>query len=124
MSIGKLVDPEKALIWRGPMAHGAFKQLLTQTDWGHLDYLIVDLPPGTGDVPLSLAQMLPADRRGDRVYAAEGRAGRCPQGGADVPATGRGSAGLGRKHELVSSANTAPSTTSSVAAARRKWLRR
>jgi len=59
MTIGKLVDPDKALIWRGPMAHGAFKQLATQTDWGELDYLIVDLPPGTGDVPLTLAQLLP-----------------------------------------------------------------
>jgi ATP-binding protein involved in chromosome partitioning len=59
MTIGKLVDPEKALIWRGPMAHGAFRQLALQTDWGELDYLIVDLPPGTGDVPLTLAQMLP-----------------------------------------------------------------
>jgi ATP-binding protein involved in chromosome partitioning len=59
MTIGKLVEPEKALIWRGPMAHGAFKQLATQTEWGELDYLIVDLPPGTGDVPLTLAQLLP-----------------------------------------------------------------
>lgn len=59
MTIGKLVEPEKALIWRGPMAHGAFKQLATQTDWGELDYLIVDLPPGTGDVPLTLSQLLP-----------------------------------------------------------------
>ena len=59
MTIGKLVDPEKALVWRGPMAHGAFKQLATQTDWGALDYLIIDLPPGTGDVPLTLAQLLP-----------------------------------------------------------------
>jgi ATP-binding protein involved in chromosome partitioning len=59
MTIGKLVPPEKALIWRGPMAHGAFKQLATQTDWGPLDYLIVDLPPGTGDVPLTLTQLLP-----------------------------------------------------------------
>ena len=59
MTLGKLVDPEKALIWRGPMAHGAFKQLATQTDWGTLDYLIVDLPPGTGDVPLTLSQLLP-----------------------------------------------------------------
>jgi ATP-binding protein involved in chromosome partitioning len=59
MTIGKLVDPEKALIWRGPMAHGAFRQLATQTEWGALDYLIVDLPPGTGDVPLTLAQLLP-----------------------------------------------------------------
>lgn len=59
ITLGKLVDPEKALIWRGPMAHGAFKQLATQSDWGELDYLVVDLPPGTGDVPLTLAQLLP-----------------------------------------------------------------
>ncbi len=59
MTIGKLVPADKALIWRGPMAHGAFKQLATQTDWGELDYLIVDLPPGTGDVPLTLTQLLP-----------------------------------------------------------------
>jgi ATP-binding protein involved in chromosome partitioning len=59
MTIGKLVDPDKPLIWRGPMAHGAFKQLATQTEWGELDYLIVDLPPGTGDVPLTLSQLLP-----------------------------------------------------------------
>ncbi len=59
MTIGKLVEPDKALIWRGPMAHGAFKQLATQTAWGELDYLVVDLPPGTGDVPLTLTQLLP-----------------------------------------------------------------
>ena len=58
MSIGKLVEPEKPLIWRGPMAHGAFKQLAEQTHWGELDYLVVDLPPGTGDVPLTMAQTL------------------------------------------------------------------
>jgi ATP-binding protein involved in chromosome partitioning len=59
MTIGKLVDPEKPLIWRGPMAHSAFSQLAKQTDWGDLDYLVIDLPPGTGDVPLTLAQLLP-----------------------------------------------------------------
>ncbi len=59
MTIGKLVEPEKPLIWRGPMAHGAFRQLAVQTDWGDLDYLIIDLPPGTGDVPLTMSQMLP-----------------------------------------------------------------
>ncbi len=57
MTIGKLVDAEKPLIWRGPMAHGAFKQLAEQTEWGELDYLIIDLPPGTGDVPLTMAQL-------------------------------------------------------------------
>ncbi|MHC4126973.1 MAG: Mrp/NBP35 family ATP-binding protein [Planctomycetota bacterium] len=59
MTIGKLVPPDRPLIWRGPMAHSAFKQLATQTEWGELDYLVVDLPPGTGDVPLTLAQILP-----------------------------------------------------------------
>ncbi len=59
MTIGKLVDPGKALIWRGPMAHGAFRQLATQCDWGDQDYLIIDLPPGTGDVPLTMSQLLP-----------------------------------------------------------------
>lgn len=58
MTIGKLVDPEKPLIWRGPMAHGAFKQLTEQTQWGDLDYLVIDLPPGTGDVSLTMAQLL------------------------------------------------------------------
>jgi ATP-binding protein involved in chromosome partitioning len=60
ITIGALVEQEKPLIWRGPMAHGAFKQLLIDnTDWPELDYLIVDLPPGTGDVPLTLSQLLP-----------------------------------------------------------------
>jgi ATP-binding protein involved in chromosome partitioning len=58
MTIGKLVEPDKPLIWRGPMAHGAFKQLVEQTAWGELDYLIIDLPPGTGDVALTMAQLL------------------------------------------------------------------
>lgn len=61
MTIGKLVDPEKPLIWRGPMAHGAFKQLAEQTRWGELDYLVIDLPPGTGDVPLTMAQSMQLD---------------------------------------------------------------
>jgi len=59
MTLGSLVEDDKPLIWRGPMAHGAFRQLATQTAWGDLDYLIIDLPPGTGDVPLTLAQLLP-----------------------------------------------------------------
>jgi ATP-binding protein involved in chromosome partitioning len=59
MSIGKLVDPDHALVWRGPRAHRAFTQLVTDTKWGTLDDLIIDLPPGTGDVPLTLAQLLP-----------------------------------------------------------------
>jgi len=59
MSIGFMVERDKPLIWRGPMAHGVVKQFLEQVDWGELDYLVVDLPPGTGDVPLTLAQQIP-----------------------------------------------------------------
>ena len=59
MSIGFIADRNKAVIWRGPMAHGVIERFLEQVDWGELDYLIVDLPPGTGDVPLSLAQSIP-----------------------------------------------------------------
>jgi len=59
MSIGFLVKPDQPLIWRGPMLHSAIRQFLTDVNWGELDYLIVDLPPGTGDAALSLAQSLP-----------------------------------------------------------------
>ncbi len=58
ITLGKLVEADKPLIWRGPMAHGAFNQLITRTRWGELDHLIIDLPPGTGDVPLTMAQTL------------------------------------------------------------------
>ena len=59
MSIGFLVKPGQPLIWRGPMLHSAIRQFLTDVEWGELDYLIIDLPPGTGDASLSLAQSIP-----------------------------------------------------------------
>ena len=59
MSIGFLVGRGQPLIWRGPMLHSAIRQFITDVDWGELDYLIVDLPPGTGDAQLSLSQSLP-----------------------------------------------------------------
>jgi ATP-binding protein involved in chromosome partitioning len=59
MSIGFLVNQDEAMIWRGPMATQALEQLLRQTNWTDLDYLIVDLPPGTGDIQLTLSQRVP-----------------------------------------------------------------
>ena len=59
MSIGFLVDEEQPMVWRGPMVTQALTQLLSDTDWGELDYLVIDLPPGTGDIQLTLAQRVP-----------------------------------------------------------------
>lgn len=56
ISIGFFVKPEDALVWRGPMATSALKQLLNQTEWGELDYMLIDLPPGTGDIHLTIVQ--------------------------------------------------------------------
>lgn len=59
ISMGFIVPPDQPLVWRGPMLHSAIRQLLQDVHWGELDYLVVDLPPGTGDAQLSLAQALP-----------------------------------------------------------------
>jgi ATP-binding protein involved in chromosome partitioning len=59
MSIGFFVDHDAAVVWRGPMLHKALQQFLEDVDWGELDYLLIDLPPGTGDVSMTLAQLLP-----------------------------------------------------------------
>jgi ATP-binding protein involved in chromosome partitioning len=59
MSMGFLVPPDEAVVWRGPMLHGAIAQFLRDTLWGELDYLIIDMPPGTGDIALTLSQLLP-----------------------------------------------------------------
>ncbi len=59
MSMGFLVPPGEAVVWRGPMLHGAITQFLRDTEWGQLDYLIIDMPPGTGDIALTLSQLLP-----------------------------------------------------------------
>lgn len=59
MSIGFLVEDNQAMIWRGPMLQGAIRQFITDVNWGELDYLLIDLPPGTGDVQLTIAQSVP-----------------------------------------------------------------
>lgn len=59
LSIGMITSPEQAIVWRGPMISSAFKQFINDVEWGDLDYLIIDLPPGTGDVQLTLAQLVP-----------------------------------------------------------------
>lgn len=59
MSMGYLLSPDQAVVWRGPMAQKYVKEFLERGAWGELDYLIVDLPPGTGDIPLTLAQSIP-----------------------------------------------------------------
>jgi len=61
LSIGFFTDQDNAVVWRGPMAAKALNQLFTDAQWGHLDYLLVDLPPGTGDIHLSLVQNVPLD---------------------------------------------------------------
>lgn len=59
MSIGYLIDIDTPMVWRGPMATGALQQLLNDTQWDNLDYLLIDLPPGTGDIQLTLSQKIP-----------------------------------------------------------------
>ena len=59
MSIGFLIDMEQPMVWRGPMVTQALEQLLRDTHWNDLDYLVVDMPPGTGDIQLTLAQKVP-----------------------------------------------------------------
>ena len=59
MSIGYLIDEETPMIWRGPMATSALEQLIRDTNWRELDYLVIDLPPGTGDIQLTLSQKIP-----------------------------------------------------------------
>jgi ATP-binding protein involved in chromosome partitioning len=59
MSIGLLVDDKNAVVWRGPMASSAIRQFITDVDWGELDYLVIDMPPGTGDIHLTMVQTVP-----------------------------------------------------------------
>ena len=59
LSMGFLADDSQPVIWRGPMVHGLLQQFLREADWGEIDYLVLDLPPGTGDAQLSISQLVP-----------------------------------------------------------------
>ena len=78
MSIGLLVDEETAMVWRGPMVMSALTQMMAEVAWGRLDILIIDMPPGTGDAQLAIAQGTDLSGCGDRLDAAGSFADRCP----------------------------------------------
>ena len=59
MSIGLLIDEKQAVVWRGPMVSSAIKQFVSEVNWGELDYLVIDMPPGTGDIHLTIVQSVP-----------------------------------------------------------------
>ncbi len=98
MSMGFLVKEEQAVIWRGPMLHKALQQFLQQTEWDDLDYLVIDLPPGTGDVSLTLSQLLGLVGSGRRLHAAKGRAARRGQSDRHVPSAQHPNSGRRREH--------------------------
>lgn len=61
MSVGFFIEEAKSILWRGPLLHGILQKMLLEVEWNPMDFLIVDLPPGTGDVPISLSQLMPVD---------------------------------------------------------------
>ena len=102
MSIGFLLeDPKAAVIWRGPMLHGALQQFMKDVNWGELDFLVLDLPPGTGDVALTLSQKVKVDRRGDGDDAAAGGDRRRLQERLDVQEGEHPDPRRRREHELL-----------------------
>ena len=84
ISMGFFVPEDTAVVWRGPMVHTAIQQLFRDVLWGELDYLLIDLPPGTGDAQLTLTQLVPLTGADHRHDTARSRAPRCPQRHDDV----------------------------------------
>ena len=100
MSIGFFLEENAPIMWRGPMLHKALEQFLSDVHWGDLDTLLVDMPPGTGDVAMSLGQLLPARRGADRHDSAAGRAAGRRARRADGAEDGDADRGSGREHVL------------------------
>jgi len=93
LSMGFLVDPDNAVVWRGPMASSAVRQFLNDAEWGELDYLVLDLPPGTGDIQLTLVQTVPVTgvvivSTPQAVALADARKGVAMFRNVDVPVLG------------------------------------
>ena len=101
ISIQFFVPEGQPIVWRGPLVGGAIQQFLRDVDWGELDYLVIDLPPGTSDAQLTLAQAVPDLRRGPGDDAPGGRARRRRQGAGDVPADERAGHRPRREHDRV-----------------------
>jgi ATP-binding protein involved in chromosome partitioning len=124
ISIGFFTDPDRSVIWRGPMLHRALQQFLADVYWGELDFLLCDLPPGTGDIAISLAQMLP---NADMVVvttpqqAAQKVALRA---GKATEQTGMKVAGVIENMASCSPARTAAATHELFGAGRRRGARR
>jgi len=103
MSIGFFVEEDAAVVWRGPMLHKALTQFLQDVEWGALDYLLVDLPPGTGDVSMTLAQLLP---QAQFVIVTTPQATAQRVAGRAAPVAPKGDRGLGGGLENMSSFTT------------------
>jgi len=118
LSIGLVIDPDKAALWRGSMASNALKQLIEQADWGELDYFLIDMPPGTSDIHLTLVQTLGITGALSSHYSAGSRPGRRTQRHRHVPRTQdqRSRPRHSRQHGLVHPRKTprASATTSSA----------
>jgi ATP-binding protein involved in chromosome partitioning len=101
MSLGFLLEEEQAAMWRGPIVAGTVRQLFVDVRWGELDYLIVDLPPGTGDAPMTTAQLVPLTGGGDCDDAAGGRWQHRGQVGGAVSSAERAHFGRGGEHGRI-----------------------
>jgi ATP-binding protein involved in chromosome partitioning len=102
MSLGFLLeDPKSAVVWRGPMIQGALLQFLNDVEWGTLDYLVLDLPPGTGDIALTISQKVRTTGSGHRDDAARGRAPGRVQVRVDGAEGRHSAARRGRERELL-----------------------